>query len=419
MVGQTISHYKVLEKLGEGGMGEVYLAEDTTLNRRVALKLLPEPMREDEMARKRFLREAQSAANLDHPYVCHVHEIGRVEGRDFIAMEFVAGETLQDRLKSGPMPLEQALQIASEVAEALEEAHNKSIVHRDVKPSNIMLTQGGHAKVMDFGLAKRVFAGDEAKNDETLTELTTVGTVSYMSPEQVRAEEVDARSDIFSFGIVLYEMLTGIHPFRRGQEMVTASAILNEDPPPLSEHEAELPGVLQHTIRKMLTRDPAQRYQSIHEVRTNLNQLIQEMGSSEFRQGSIWKPLVAGQFGVHTSRERLLWIAVSLGLLLALAATVFYFQRAPEAEQRASPLISTIPPPENWRFESIKDGAGPAALSPDGRRLAFLAWDPDEGKDRLWVRSLEDDLAQPLAKTEGASYPFWSPDSRSIGFFAG
>ncbi len=227
MVGKTISHYKVLEKIGQGGMGEVYLAQDTTLDRKVALKFLPEELEQDPTTRKRFLREAKSAAAVDHPFICHIHEVGEVEGKSFISLEYVKGETLKDKLAQGPLPVKDALVKATEVAEALQEAHKQGIVHRDLKPSNIMLTPQGHVKVMDFGLAKRVTPVEDQEQEIT-TALTkqgsTLGTVPYMSPEQVRGQEVDTRSDIFSFGVVLYEMLAGVNPFKKSGHMDTATA---------------------------------------------------------------------------------------------------------------------------------------------------------------------------------------------------
>jgi serine/threonine protein kinase len=220
-----VSHYRILEKLGEGGMGEVYLAEDTLLDRKVALKFLSERFQEDPTARKRFLREAKSAAAIDHPYICNIFDVGDEGGRSYIVMEYVTGQTLEERLREGPLPVSQALAVSSEIAEALEEAHGKNLVHRDLKPSNIMLTPGGHAKVMDFGLAKQMAPDDVQSEDETQSKLTrqglTAGTLTYMSPEQLCGREVDLRSDIFSFGIVLYEMVTGVHPFRKGSPMET------------------------------------------------------------------------------------------------------------------------------------------------------------------------------------------------------
>ncbi len=229
MIGQTLSHYKIISKLGQGGMGEVFLAQDTTLDRKVALKFLPEEMQQDSTARQRFLREAKSAAALDHPFICKIYEVGEEGPKSFISMEYVQGETLKDKLFQGPLPLKDALEKATEVAEALEEAHKQGIVHRDLKPSNIMLTPQGHVKVMDFGLAKQV-THVEGQEEEITTALTqhgsTLGTVPYMSTEQVRGQDVDTRSDIFSFGVVLYEMLSGVNPFKGDKSADTSHAIL-------------------------------------------------------------------------------------------------------------------------------------------------------------------------------------------------
>ncbi len=276
MIGQTVSHYKILAKIGQGGMSEVYLAQDTTLDRKVALKFLLEELEQNTRARKRFLREAKSAAALDHPYICHVHEVGEVEGKSFISMEYVQGETLKDKLAQGPLPLNDVLEKATEVAEALEEAHKQGIVHRDLKPSNVMLTPQGHVKVMDFGLAKRV-TPVEGQEEEITTALTregsTLGTIPYMSPEQIRGQAVDTQSDIFSFGVVLFEMLTGVHPFKKASPLDTASSILRDEPSPLSDYVPELPEVLQHTVQKMLAKRVEDRCQSAAEVRIDLEQL--------------------------------------------------------------------------------------------------------------------------------------------------
>ena len=240
MEGQTVSHYRVLEKIGEGGMGQVYLAEDTFLERKVALKFLPAGLQADPVAHKRFIREAKSAAAIDHPYICKIYEVCHTdEGQDFIVMERVEGQTLEDRLARGRVEVKealqfavkQALQIGLEVSEALEKAHRTGVIHRDLKPSNIMITTEGHAKVLDFGLAKRRTQedGKELGITSALTrEGTTLGTPAYMSPEQLRGEPVDAKTDIFSFGIVLYEMLTGVHPFRKKTHAATINAIFSE-----------------------------------------------------------------------------------------------------------------------------------------------------------------------------------------------
>ncbi len=247
MVGTTISHYKVIEKIGQGGMGVVYLAQDTKLDRNVALKFLPEELQQDTTARKRFLREAKSAAALDHPYICHIHEVGEVEGKSFIAMEYIQGVTLREKLEEDPLPVKNALATATEIAEALEAAHKQKIVHRDLKPSNIMLTPEGHVKVMDFGLAKEL-SSLEGQEEEITTALTrqgtTLGTVPYMSPEQIRGEQMDTRSDIFSFGVVLYEMLSGVNPFKGNTSVDTAHAILNKTAPPLTRYTEKIPVLL-------------------------------------------------------------------------------------------------------------------------------------------------------------------------------
>ncbi len=236
-VGRVVGSYRIVSLLGVGGMGEVYLAQDTTLDRKVALKFLPVEMGQDELARKRFLREAKSAAALDHPYICKTYEIGEAEETPYIAMEYVRGTTLDEGFKKGvPPPLEKVLKTALQIAEALEAAHRKDIVHRDLKPANIMLTPEGHVKVMDFGLAKRVTVQDpEQEITASLTkEHSTVGTIPYMSPEQLAGKPVDTRTDIFSFEVLVSEMLTGVHPFKKVLPMETANAILNAVPAPLS-----------------------------------------------------------------------------------------------------------------------------------------------------------------------------------------
>ncbi len=321
MIGKTLGHYQITEKLGEGGMGEVYLAEDTSLKRRVALKFLPAYLQQDEVTQKRFLREARLAAALDHPFICHIHEIGEAEGRNFIAMEYIKGQTLKERLLEGPVPLKQATQIGMEVAEALEEAHKAGIAHRDLKPANIMLTSGGHVKVMDFGLAKKVVDEDGTEQDTTsaLTrEGTTLGTLAYMSPEQLRTEPVDTRTDIFSFGIVLYELLAGVHPFRRPLQAETTNAILHDIPPPLKRFTDDTADLLQHTMDKMMEKDPEDRYQTIHEVRSNLKKLLERLSGPE---------RVPSQ--VKTKRRIWLGTSVSLMVLAALVLAVYLYQPSP------------------------------------------------------------------------------------------
>jgi eukaryotic-like serine/threonine-protein kinase len=284
LAGQTFSHYHILKKLGEGGMGEVYLAQDTALNRTVALKFVLPDLQGGETARKRLLAEARSAAALDHPFICKIYEAGEVDGRPFIAMEYIEGTTLGDKLLHGTIPLKQALRIATETAEALACAHTRGIVHRDLKPANIMLTQDGHVKVMDFGLAKRLNEspiGSEKTASMTLTEPgASVGTLIYMSPEQLNGESPDARSDIFTFGVILYQMLAGVHPFLKESRIKTACAILEEAPAAIVRPGENIPDLLTHTIKRMLAKDRGQRFQSIREVHTNLEELLQQQPAS-------------------------------------------------------------------------------------------------------------------------------------------
>ncbi|RPJ60846.1 MAG: hypothetical protein EHM23_08985 [Acidobacteria bacterium] len=280
LIGCSVSHYLIVEKIGQGGMGEVFLADDKSLGRKVALKFLPPHLQQDTAAHKRFIREAHSAAALNHPNICSIYEVGNSGGKDFIGMEYVDGQTLRDRLAKGPLPLLEAVRIALEVAEALEEAHEKSIIHRDLKPANIMLTRKGHAKVMDFGLAKQLIPPGEIESQEESLTLTrsgmTPGTLAYMSPEQLRGECLDARSDMFAFGIVLYEMISGIHPFKKATGLDTASAILKDMPQHLGELRPDAPVLLQHIVEKMLAKDPNDRFSSIHDVTIDLKELLEK-----------------------------------------------------------------------------------------------------------------------------------------------
>jgi len=294
-IGQTVSHYKIMGKLGEGGMGVVYRAEDTSLNRQVAIKFLSESEQRDPMARKRFLREARAAAALDHPFICQVHETDEVKGKAFIVMEYVSGKTLKDRLAHGCLPLREALVIACEVAEALHAAHQKNIVHRDLKPTNIMLTAEGHPKIMDFGLAKQITekaasAGEETmSSSDNLTRVGTVlGTAAYMSPEQARGETVDARSDIFSFGVVLYEMLSGASPFQRQSTVDTLSAIIRDPSPPLHMEADATPSVLSGILGKALAKIREERYQSIRDMADDLHRLLEQLKPQRGPQWVTW-----------------------------------------------------------------------------------------------------------------------------------
>jgi serine/threonine protein kinase/Tfp pilus assembly protein PilF len=275
MIGETIAHYRIIEMIGLGGGGEVYLARDTSLERLVALKFLAKGSQGDRHARKRFMTEARAAAAIDHPYICKIFEIGRSDDRLYIVMEFVKGETLREALISGSVPVRQRLQIALEIAEALRTAHAKGVVHRDLKPANIILTPDGHIKVMDFGLAKRLPVDELTIDHDQTTTMTgiAVGTPAYMSPEQAECRRVDSRSDIFSLGIILYEMLTGSHPFRKEVPVLTMMAIMSEPPEPISSRWPECPGALAKIVERMLEKEAALRYQSIVDAYTDLRQL--------------------------------------------------------------------------------------------------------------------------------------------------
>ena len=272
----TSPRYRILESLGKGGMGEVFLAEDTALDRKVALKFLAEALESDPQARERFQREARSAAALDHPFICKIYEVTETDARLCIAMEYVIGETLQMRMEREALPVRRIVEIATEVAEALEEAHKHRIVHRDLKPANVMLTEQGHVKVMDFGLAKHFGGGpsdSDASSDRVTQSGVWVGTPAYMSPEQIRGDEVDSRSDIFSFGTVLYELLACAHPFRRETSVQTMSAILEDEPSAAEGRVREMPDGMRIALRKMLAKAPADRYQSLGDVRADIGRL--------------------------------------------------------------------------------------------------------------------------------------------------
>ena len=279
------SRYRILQKLGEGGMGEVFLADDTQLGRKVAVKFLTEALEADATARERLHREARSAAALDHPYICKIYEIAEVDGRTGIVMEHVSGETLQATLARGPLAPQRALEIAGEIAEALDEAHTHRLVHRDLKPANVMLTAQGHVKVMDFGLAKAIESAsgplDDVDSAETIGPITEsgvrVGTPGYMAPEQLLGAQADARSDIFAFGILLYEMLAGVHPFHRTSQSGTMAAILRDQPPPVTQYQGTLPDSAKTALDRMLAKDPGQRHHSFVDIRADLNRLLDDV----------------------------------------------------------------------------------------------------------------------------------------------
>jgi eukaryotic-like serine/threonine-protein kinase len=422
--GTKLGPYEIESPLGAGGMGEVYRARDTRLDRTVAIKVLNAQLVASAEHRVRFEREAKVISQLQHPHICVLHDVGHEGPIDYLVMEFLEGESLAERLKKGPLTPDQVLSIAVEIADALEKAHRAGVVHRDLKPGNVMLTKSG-AKLLDFGLAKPMGApGASASGSGTspsvfgaaltqtmpspspATPLSTagavIGTVQYMSPEQIQGIEADARSDIFSFGVMLFEMVTGKRSFEGKTQASIVGQILAVDPPSVSTLRPQTPPGLERVIRLCLDKDPDERIQTAHDLKLQLQAVAEA-------------PVAAAQSApvAPTRGSQLPWLVAGVLAIAAIAFALAYLQSqlAPQVS-----VHSYILPPEKTTFSLSGTSAGPPSLSPDGLRIAFVA--TAENKQMLWVRPLNSAVAQPMSGTDGATYPFWSPDSRYVAFFA-
>ena len=424
--------YEVLGLIGTGGMGEVYRARDSRLGRDVAIKVLPSEFASDAERLRRFEQEARAAAALNHPNILAVYDIGQHHASPYIVSELLEGDTLRERLTGGALPVRKAIEFAVQIAHGLAAAHDKAIVHRDLKPENVFVTSDGRVKILDFGLAK-LTQGARGPREESesssaaarasgggapravmaepalagVSALPTtppgtlpgvvLGTVGYMAPEQVRGLSADHRADIFAFGAILYEILSGQRAFQGETAADAMSAILAKDPPDLTDADRHIPPALARIVERCLEKSPAARFKSADDL--------------AFALGALSTPSSTSVAPVHVgkkSRERLAWLVAGAALIvatLAVPAALYFARRGPEPIVTRLDLVT--PPTIN---------PSSFAISPDGRHLAFTA--NGEGGSQLWVRTLDEVTARPLAGTEGATYPFWSPDARAIGFFA-
>jgi len=406
MIGRMLAHYRIEARLGAGGMGVVYKALDTHLNRTVAIKMLPPRAVSDPGRRERFIREARAASALDHPNIVTIHDIAEADGQLFIVMQYVSGKTLRELLAQGPLPLNDALRYAVQIADGLARAHARGIIHRDLKPANVMVSEEGPVKILDFGLAKLT---EPLESEETVTapagppeteQGTVLGTVAYMSPEQAQGKRVDARSDIFSFGSLLYEMVTGRAPFRGDSRLAVLSAIVRDEPEPVSQLTPAAPPELEKLIGRALRKDPERRWQAMADLRVALTEIKEESESG------------AGPASLPVPRQlsRWVWIAGLAALAVAIGGGV-WFHRARTTTEPA------VPPPRTVLLTSFSGRELEPALSPDGKQVAFV-WDGVTGDNfDIYVKLVE--AGNPLRLTTDPapdSSPAWSPDGSRVAF---
>jgi serine/threonine protein kinase len=405
--GQTISHYKLDRLIAHGGMGAVYLAHDSSLDRQVAIKFLSDELTTDVLARKHLVREARAVARLDHPNICSVYEVAEQDHLTFIVMQYVEGETLSERIRRKPMEMSEVLDIAEQVADALAEAHSHGIIHRDIKPQNIMLTARGQVKVLDFGLAKMLGRDDVASSELATESLMSepgviAGTVPYMSPEQLRAEAIDSRSDIFSFGVVLYEIVTSQQPFARESSAETIAAIQMVAPPSLRTYRAEAPEALECIVEKSLHKDREQRYQSAGDLLIDLKSLKYHL--EDMKEGSGSDRLITAS----TRRwQRIVpWAITALAVVLAAMSLALWSMRQPK--QLGAPALIQLTTDTGLTTDP--------ALSPDGKMLAYASDRSGKGNLDIWVRQIGGEPIRLTQDTADEREPTFSPDGTMIAF---
>jgi eukaryotic-like serine/threonine-protein kinase len=414
--GQRLGPYEILAPAGAGGMGEIYRAKDTRLGRTVAIKVLPAHLADDPERRERFEREARAIASLNHPHICTLYDIGHQDGIDFLVLEYLEGETLAQRLLKGPPPIEQVLQYAIEIADALDKAHRKGVTHRDLKPANIMLTKSG-TKLLDFGLAKLKQEVAPANvsiselptaNDALTAQGTIVGTLHYIAPEQLEGKEVDARTDIFAFGAVMYEMATGKRAFEGKSQASVISAIISSDPPLMSSLQPMTPPALDRVVKRCLAKEPDERCQSAKDLTDELKWIAE--GSSQVTLAP-----TATAIGNRSLGRGALILGLGALLLVAAVASLATWNLKPSPSlQPVTRTVINLPPGQQLAGLDF----GPAlALSPDGTYLAYVA--RQGGTQQIYLRAMDSLEAKPIPGTEGAVNPLFSPDGKWVGFFAG